>query len=283
MVFQTDGNLQRAQALITAGDTVSLQYAALELRLALEKLSYRKLSTRLDSVPYEDLRKWQPKRVIETLSELVDPDIDKNASFRFSPEDAAGNPTTSHYLGEVRGVNEKDVGAHWQKLGSILHAKMPKVKSESVPEFSLPIDPEVFLQGVLDYIRDLTSPRFDAHFANSVTFECVRCDKKIVRTEKALKEGDLVTCQDPSCGAIHVTSKVGSEFTFQLHQITIKCTNCDETGHVDADRILNLPKNEPVYYRCECGSRYTIGWRLQYSPAPDTTPGDASASVRNLP
>ncbi|MGE0278108.1 MAG: hypothetical protein AB7R40_22160, partial [Nitrospiraceae bacterium] len=94
MVYQLKPHLARAQNLINAGDPASLQYAALELRLALERYAYRKLSMRLASVPHEELRKWQPKRVIETLMELVEPDIDQSKSYSVSPEDAAGNPTT---------------------------------------------------------------------------------------------------------------------------------------------------------------------------------------------
>ncbi len=266
MVFQTDANLERAKALTTAGDEASLQYAALELRIALEKIAYSKLQMRLSGVPHDELRKWQPKRVIDMLMQLVDPEIDRDISLRISPEDAEGRPTTWHHLGNTKGVSPRNIGAYWQKLGALLHARMPKTKEDDIPPFSVSPSSAQFLSDVADYIADTTASQFDAHFSNDVNFECIKCAGPIARNIKTLRQDEIVTCANPSCGFMYRTIREKDEFTFHPIQYKLECANCERTLYIDGNRVLGLDYHERLNTQCECGSEYTVGWKVHYSP-----------------
>ena len=59
--------IERIQALLAEGTEQSITYAALEARLALEKVCYDRLRQAHDYISHAQLRRWQPRDVINTL------------------------------------------------------------------------------------------------------------------------------------------------------------------------------------------------------------------------
>jgi len=134
MVFQVEPHLGRARELLESRESKHLRYACLELRCALERIAYQKLKLRLDRVSIDEIARWQPKQAMERLMELVDEHLDKDATFRMAPEDSNGTAKDDAFttMGTVAGIKPRDIGKHWQKLGSYLHARMPKTKNEHI-------------------------------------------------------------------------------------------------------------------------------------------------------
>jgi len=266
MVFGTDPNIQRANEHLASGDAPRLRYACLELRFALERIAYQKLQLRLGDISIEEIAAWQPKRVMDALMELVDPDLNQDAMLSVAREGRDGKPAEAFQpVGTNKGVNPQDIGKYWQKLGFYLHMTMPKKKGEH------PKEPDAkklaaFLTEVIAYVEKTTSTGFDAHFSVKVTFECGACHQTIVRNARLLKEGEIVQCQNTACVASYKAYKESEDrYRFEPHLIAIPCKQCGGTMHVPANKLLKLPYWESATVLCECGARHVVRWQLAHA------------------
>jgi hypothetical protein len=88
-----------ARSLITAGDEASLRYAALEIRMAIELMFYKLLSSYKEELPDDLLKHWQPKKIIDALIDC-DPDIEHDYSLTIAQERSGGShgPATCRAL-----------------------------------------------------------------------------------------------------------------------------------------------------------------------------------------
>lgn len=266
MVFRTDNHIDRAKALIEKGDISSLRYASLELRLALERIAYQKLQLRLSDIGIDDIAGWQPKRVMDALMELVDPDLDQDFALSMGEREGGGDPQTDIFtpLGSNKGINPKDLGKHWQKLGYFLHMSMPKKKGEH-PLDPLPAKLKPVLEKAIAYIEDVTSTRFDSHFSEKRTFTCGACKQLIVRNAKLLKDGNVIQCQNPSCDASFIAHEEGDRFYVESYLITMPCKGCQQDMNFDANRLLKMPYDQAFVARCgKCKARHQVRWMPQY-------------------
>lgn len=269
MVFGTDPHLQRARKLSESDNAVSLRYACLELRFALERIAYQKLQLRLDKVAFEEISGWQPRRVMDCLMDLVDEHLAGDSVIRIA-RDKHGPPSDADFttIGTTKGVKPRDLGKHWQKLSSFLHAEMPKKKGDH-PKEPNPQVLRAYLQEVISYIEQITSTRFDAHFAMVVTFRCDDCDQSIVRNATLLKPGDLVRCQNPNCTAAYIAHKEGDKFHFAPYDFAYHCTACKTRNTVTPNPLLTLKTHEMFTTACAmCAAEHDINWVLQVSPKP---------------
>lgn len=266
MVFGTDPHIQRARESLESGDANRLAYACLELRYALERIAYQKLQLRLDKITVEEIGAWQPRRAIDRLMELVDEHLTQDSTLRMAPEKEYGKEATEGFvtIGQNKGISPRELGKHWQKLGSYLHVQMPRKKGEHAPkpdENSL----RAYLIEVIKYVEDLTSTRFDSHFSMTVTFQCGKCEQSIVRNSALLKEEDVVQCQNPQCNASYITRAKDGEHTFEPYLITLGCKNCGETARIEANAFLQMKTTEGKTFICDkCGTRHLVRWLLQY-------------------
>ena len=279
MVYATEGHVQRADDHIECGDVDRLRYACLELRFALERIAYQKLQLRLDDIAIEEIRGWQPKRVMDTLMELVDPALDRDAKLSVGERPGGGDPETDVFtlVGVSKGVHPKKIGKYWHKLGSFLHMGMPSKKGER------PKEPDAtklvgFLGEVIAYVEEITNTRFDAHFSEKVTLNCSACQQLTVRNRKLLKEHDIVQCQNSRCKSSYKTAKDGEQFIFEHYTIDMRCKHCDETMRFAANELLDLPYDHAVVVRCECDARHQVSWVPQYGLLED----DNNSSVYDV-
>ncbi len=267
MVFQTEPHIQRAQEHLGSGDRDRLVYACLELRFALERIAYQKLQLRLDKITIEEIAAWQPRRAMDRLMELVDEHLERDATISVAEEKQAGDTGEAKYvpLGAVKGVSPRELGRHWQKLGSFVHVQMPKKKGDRPPtpdEASL----RTYIQKVIEYIEEVTSTRFDFHFSQNVTFACGKCGQRIVRNRDLLKEEAVVQCQNPNCNASYVTRLTDGEFGFEPYQIPLDCRSCGQTAYIEANVFREMKPDEGRIVVCDnCGTRHLVRWLLKYA------------------
>lgn len=91
-----------AKVLLLVSGESSARYACLNLRMAIEALTYQTLQAYLAEVPNSAMTAWTPKKVIDELL-AVDPMADKTSRISFGKQDALGEPSKSmKYLGEDR-------------------------------------------------------------------------------------------------------------------------------------------------------------------------------------
>src|SRR5579884_868306 len=133
-------SIERIRALLAEDTDQSVTYAALEARLALERVVYERLRQRHEYISHEQLKKWQPGAVINQLITDVDPHVTQTRSLRMAKQSAEGVPAGPEddwiELGTEVGFDAKQVAKLWQALAKLaLHVKLPKHKDDDIPEY----------------------------------------------------------------------------------------------------------------------------------------------------
>src|SRR5207253_6641895 len=91
--------LRRGEAEMESGDAERLKYAALELRMAMESLTYDRALAYKEEFPPAEYETWQPRKVMAVLLD-IDPTADKDSSLAFGIEPSYGEkPDVMHSLG----------------------------------------------------------------------------------------------------------------------------------------------------------------------------------------
>lgn len=110
--------LKRSKEELDTGDNERLKYAALELRMAMEALTYDRAFAYKDEFPPDEYETWQPIKVMSVLLE-IDPTTDKNSSIAFGLEERPGVPASvMQSLGEEKVLNMATLKSHYSALGS---------------------------------------------------------------------------------------------------------------------------------------------------------------------
>lgn len=261
-------NLEKAKTLIESNDPEQFYYACLELRYALEKIAYEKLRLRLDKITIDEIAAWQPRRALDRLMDLVDKHLDQDSVLLMGKEHEYGvSPPADEFvsLGRTKGINPKEMGKNWQKLGSYLHIKMPKNKSHH-PEKSSSEKLKSYLEDVIKYIDELSNTNIDAHFSPNVTFQCSRCEQTIVRNINLLKDGDVIQCQNNECIASYIVHKEENEYKFEEFLIPLECKKCGKETLYHANDLLKIPYTNDFITKCrECSAQHKVRWNLEYA------------------
>jgi len=107
MTYRNDARaaLKRARAELALGDNERIRYAALELREAMEALTYDRASAYSKELPSSAYDTWQPRRVMELLLE-IDPNADKDSTLAVGLEETPGvSAPVMHSLGAEKVLN----------------------------------------------------------------------------------------------------------------------------------------------------------------------------------
>lgn len=265
MVFNTQDNVQKARIHIESGDDGDLKYACLELRFALEKIAYQKLKLRLKKIAAEEIEGWQPRQVMQCLKELTDNYIEENFTLSMGPDNATDNKQFK-VIGRNKGVRIKEITKYWHKLGSELHADLPKKGQLASTKTNTKL--REFLEEVILYIEEIAKTGFDAHFSMDVTFSCSKCEKTIIRNRELLSDKDVVQCQNENCTASFIVHIKDENYDFEPYYFDIKCQNCGHVVGVEANALLETPYKPyrpGKFLECpECKCKHEVDWTLQY-------------------
>jgi hypothetical protein len=118
--------LARAAVELCTGEEARLKYAALELRMAMEALTYDRAEAFSAELPPTDYDTWQPKKLLQLLLE-IDPTADKDSVLSFGVEEEYGIVApVMQSLGSEKVLNLGVLKRHYDALGSYLH--MPTIK-----------------------------------------------------------------------------------------------------------------------------------------------------------
>ena len=153
--------LARAKDELASADDERLKYAALELRMAMESLTYDRALAYKDEFPPAEYQAWQPRKVMALLLE-IDPNADKDSSLAFGIEPALGvTPDEMQSLGTECVLNMATIKRHYDALGSYLHVPTIKQRKDSAK-----LDPVKFrarCDEIAAYLTDvLASPMWNA-------------------------------------------------------------------------------------------------------------------------
>lgn len=251
--------LERAKKLL--GEDAQLRYAALDLRLAMEAMTYDRAQGYLQELPLGALAKWQPKQLMDALIE-IDPTAGSTYTLRIGEEPALGvAPDTMTTLGTDVVFGLKEIRRHYQAVSSFLH--MPTMQQHSDGKGWDPEKVRSRLEEAAQKIdASLSSPVWNCTLGNFSNFECCRCDKPI---HKRVPHGqtklvaNCIYCNAPHAGRLLDDAK----FDWEPMMVPSPCPtpDCTHTFDLWQDEI----KRGTCWECPQCHKRY----RVDYGVVPD--------------
>ena len=251
----------RARKLIAQNDEALARHACLELRFAIEYITYSQLEAYRKELPDEALKKWTPKQLIAEMQE-VDRYADKSSHIRVGKEHAYAVPPPREEMqsvGEDRRFSLKWANKNHNALGNFLHVPtVHQIESGAVPTLEKIIGKANDVADACENI--LSSPLFNTNFGNFLNFDCIGCNTAIKRREGSFTPEGGIVC--PKCKAIHdVKPAEGSLVDVSLRQMSYKCPepcgteNWIGIHHIEVGKVCTC---------VECGRRARIDFALSF-------------------
>jgi len=257
----------KIRAHIAAGDAASLNYAALEARLALERVCYERLKLSHQYISADDLRRWTPRYVVQTLMELVDPKIASEWTLYISTKPAQeGVPLeAAEYapLGTQKGFDPAQVSKLWQALSNFLHCSFPRHADAKIEHYAQMEVVKSKLEEVLSELDRLAEGTMQGVLVlKKVSFQCV-CGQQNSRPEIALQHDAIINCIEENCTEQYRVEKKDDEFSFERRMIPVECKKCGKPTRVPFRQIDELPRDKMAWFLCEgCEAKNVLMWRL---------------------
>lgn len=257
---------------MASGESHRLAYAALELRKAIEALTYDKAEAMKAEIPPEEYATWQPRKVMQLLLE-IDPQADATRTISIGTETEPGKPAPiMRVMGNVEVFNLKLIKAHYDALGSWLH--IPTLAQGSLTEID-----ETKLRrrcgAIIKEIERVLQARI-YHFGLGMfsTCRCGRCERTIRR--RVPSEIRELETQCFECRAPYTLRRL-DDGRIQWHpngpKIACPSDGCEATIFVWADEV-----RAGTWWRCEgCGQMIKIELGLTVLPA-DVEPDSATGN-----
>ncbi len=259
MTFRSEAHeaLQRANAELASGSDDRLRYAALELRMAMEAITYDRAAAYKDDFPKGEYATWQPKKVLSVLLDL-DPAADKSATVSLGPESVPGQPATEmHLLGTDTPLNKATIKQHYDALGSYLHfPTLKQYEAKGIADFGRL---RTRCVQIASHLQDvLESPIWNAIFSHISHTNCKRCGKsvrcRLAFNDEIGKERE-VHCRH--CDAPYIAINLSAQqVRFKPLETEILCQSdgCGVVSYLWNDRI----KAGNVFKCWACGARHEI-------------------------
>ena len=249
--------LQRAEVELSSGDDQRLKYAALELRMAMEAVTFDRALAHKDEIPTSEYETWQPRKVLALLLE-IDPNIDRDAHLAYGPanqDDITQSEWTS--LGTDKVLNMATLKKHYDALGSYLHVQTMKHALANQE-----VDYSKFknrCEEIVAYLKNvLSSPIFNLRMGVGSTMECDSCGNPVRTRLPFGKKSVEAFCQHCAASyAVEDAEPEGENCVRWYPQLyTFDCKNTDCTGE------LSIWRREIKIGRkliCEkCGKEHTF-------------------------
>ena len=266
--FRTDARryLGRFQEEFASGDNNRLKYAVLELRMAMEALTYARAMAYKKEFPPHEYGTWQPQKVMAVLLEF-DPMADRNTSLAYGREEEGRPPREMKMLGSESVLNMAVLKKHYHALGSYLHVQnMKQVRAGKPLDFdkirSRCGEIATIVREVLESrVFNITMGRF------STLPACDRCGNPIRKRLPRGQNEALVKCYE--CVASYTLVDKGKEqVEWNPHQQEVECANdaCKRTSAIWS-REITFGRG----WTCpDCGGKNTFVYGLQHSPRAET-------------
>ncbi len=181
--------LERAKIELASSEYHRLKYGVLELRFAIEMLSYDKLSWLSEKTDISEFKSWQPDKVVR----LVD---------QFLPTSSINGTLTIHdsdkkeiFSGKTRALQLIDIKKNYHALGSFLHSLTIEKRETPDDEISSKINQKC--KEIIPTIESILSCQvYGLRFGSDVEFDChnLRCKKKIFTQIAPGNEATHIEC-----------------------------------------------------------------------------------------
>lgn len=248
--------LERAKTEMAGGDDYCLRYAALDLRFAIEALTYDRAVAYKDELPPSEYETWQPRKLMDVLLQ-INPDVDVDCTLAFGEEDEPGKPAEiMKPLGEETVFNLKLIKSHYNALGSYLH--VPSLKQAQNAPPSLKKLRERCGQVAFCVEKALASSVWNITLGNFTKIDCLKCGA-VIRKRIISNENEF----SARCFKCNVTYKIKDEgngkIRWDLDVVDMACANSDCTHTINILREQFKPNVEWTCPKCTGRNRICLG------------------------
>lgn len=254
--------LQRAKDELASDDDERLKYAALELRMVMESLTYDRALAYKDEFPPAEYETWQPRKVMAVLLE-IDPNADKDNTIAVGIEPSYGEPPKEmRVVGTEHVLSMATIKKHYDALGSYLHVPTIKQRKGGAKIESAKI--RARCGEIAQYLTDVLDSRvWNSIMGTFASIDCIKCGHPI---RKRMPHGQsVVDAKCFECGAAYKVRDVGEHKAhFEPDQMEIQCANqeCKTSIFPWRSEIEN-----GVGWQCEvCGGQNDIRLMIQHRP-----------------
>lgn len=256
----------RAKAELETMDDQRLKYAALELRFALEALTYERATSFEEDLPPSDFEIWQPTRLMQQVLE-IDENADKDSSISIVVETEYGVQSTEmQHLGDEKVLSFKTIKKHYDALGSYLHTPTLKQQRKGGIDHQKLRERCGKITEYLDPI--LKSPVFNVHFAVSAHMAC-ECGHVIKRRMPGGVVETTARCMD--CGLTYTIRATGGDtVSWTLDVTEIQCADPECTGVAG---VASSQIKQGKFWHCgTCGQKNSVGLAVFCEPLAEASP-----------
>ncbi|MGK5069542.1 hypothetical protein [Janthinobacterium sp. RT4P48] len=259
-------SLKSALAELSSNDDQRLKYAALELRMTIESVTYDRALAYKDEFPPQEYATWQPKKIMLVLLEL-DPtaDIDSTLSFGSEPE-LGERPVTMTSMGSESVFNLRTIKIHYDALGSFLHVSSMKHMGSPIDYVKMRKRCEVIATALGEV---LASPVFNITLGNFARFDCGVCKKPI--RKRIPGKIDTLDCNCFDCKASYTLTRLSDgRVQIEPHEEEIHCAN-KQCGHIAFVQRREIEKDS--HWKCQkCNGLNVFRLSLFHIPCTSGTP-----------
>jgi hypothetical protein len=261
-MIDLSSNIERIKSLLEQNTPQSVVYAALEARLALEKICYDRLRQRHDYISNSDLKKWQPHYIVNTLLAEVDPYVGQTMSMWVANSQDV-NPRDEDYvhIGTEIGIDPSRISKLWNAISNLaLHVKIPEDKTDSINEYGETGKIASKVHEIIAELERLAEGKFTySGFGEEISFEC-SCGQLIKRRAALLKEGQSINCFNLQCLlSYEVVIDEAGIFNFRSEIHETPCRFCGKALIFSRRSISNMKYGEIRSLACkECGKATNI-------------------------
>lgn len=279
-------HIEAIEGLLATGTPEGLTFAALRARLALEEVCYQRLRNAHDYISADDIKRWQPRDVIKTLIQEVDPHVASNLILSMRPDPLPGDVgelSAADYeamefveVGRQKGFNAAKLGRVWNSLGSFLHVPVPQSSSAPMSTFGEPEKIERRVREALEVLASITKGTLIVGGGGEVTkFQCV-CGTLNRRRLALLTQGQVINCFNPDCRETWSIEINGHDIQFNRCLIDIKCRECGEAEPVPRRFVMELEREQRLSFNCaSCSKQNLVVWKLMHAVLHDSVEATA--------
>ena len=266
--------IETIEKLLGEATDASTTYAALECRLAIERICYERLRFAHGYISHQDLKKWTPHGVIKTLLAEVDASVASTFTWAISeetpPDDAeeVSNESfekfTFHDIGTQIGFDPKVVERLWNSLsGLALQVEVPANEGADISRYGNRTAIEAKVREALtEIIRISQGSLIASGMGNpeTISFDCI-CGTKNRRRSALLVNGQTIRCINPQCDESFNYEEQESRFERRTQEFT--CRKCESKSYIPVKVFEKLDKAKSVSFNCiGCNEKIYIRWLL---------------------
>ncbi len=220
-------HLEEARANLNTDDPVRLRSSALALRMAIEALTYERVSLYKDDMP-PDHDIWQPKKLMAELLQ-IDPHADQSSALWIGREPSPGEqPEKMTFLGTEQVIGQETIKKHYDALGAYLHVPTIKqlAKGKDHDLNRLRERCHIILE---DLEKVIDSRVWNIRLGTTASIDCFECEN-VIRRRFVKGQGER-TVECFNCDATYSLSenKVG-QVVWESQKIKVNCS-AEGCGH----------------------------------------------------